>query len=77
MSVPTPTGTVGSPRPAAASAEPGTAPDTGDEQLDEALGSLADLSGAPVHEHPERLAAVHAVLQRALDPEDGPGSTRA
>ena len=74
MSLPTPGPPVGSPQPSAA---PEPAPDTGDEELDQALASLADLAGSPVHEHPERLAAVHAVLQWALEPDGRPGSTRA
>jgi hypothetical protein len=77
VSIPTPTRAFTPSQPGPAPAEPGPAPDTGDDQLDQALGSLADLAAAPVHEHPERLAAVHAVLQRALDPDNGPGSTRA
>jgi hypothetical protein len=45
-------------------------PKTGNPAVDDALLGLADLASAPVEEHHDRLAQVHAVLQEALDRPD-------
>ena len=48
-------------------------PQTGDAEIDRALGELTDLSSAPLSEHHDRLAQAHEVLHRALDRTDEPG----
>jgi hypothetical protein len=45
-------------------------PKTGNPAVDDALLGLADLASAPVEEHHDRLAQVHAALQEALDRPD-------
>ena len=51
--------------------EPTSAPpQTGNPAIDDALLGLADLPSAPVEEHHDRLAHVHAALQEALDRPD-------
>jgi hypothetical protein len=42
-------------------------PTTGNPEIDEALGGLADLDSVPVAEHHDRLAEVQARLQTALE----------
>ncbi len=42
------------------------APQTGDQRVDDALRSVADLDGSPVDEHAERLTAAHGALQEVL-----------
>ena len=49
-----------------------TPPQTGDAEIDRALGELADLPSTPTSEHHDRLAAVHEVLHHALDRSDEP-----
>jgi hypothetical protein len=45
-------------------------PQTGNPVVDDALLGLGDLASAPLGEHHDRLAHVHAVLQDALDRPD-------
>jgi hypothetical protein len=45
-------------------------PQTGNPAVDDALLELADLPSAPLEEHHDRLANVHAALQEALDRPD-------
>ncbi|WP_298460205.1 hypothetical protein [uncultured Cellulomonas sp.] len=57
--------------PAVAAAGDPTGGVTGDPAVDEALGRLRALDGAPVHEHVAVFEAVHAALQgRLADVED-------
>jgi hypothetical protein len=50
----------------------GAPPQTGDAEVDRALGELTDLPSTPLSEHHDRLASVHEVLHRALDRTDDP-----
>ena len=45
-------------------------PQTGNPVVDDALLGLADLASAPLEEHHDRLAHVHAAFQDALDRPD-------
>ena len=45
-------------------------PETGNPAVDDALLGLSDLASAPLEEHHDRLAHVHAALQEALDRPD-------
>jgi hypothetical protein len=45
-------------------------PETGNPAVNEALLGLAGLASAPLEEHHDRLAEVHAALQDALDRPD-------
>jgi hypothetical protein len=60
-----------SPSGDAASSEP---PRTGDEAIDEALQTLADLPEASLPEQHDRLSAVHELLQDALDRPGAPAA---
>jgi hypothetical protein len=44
--------------------------DTGDLRVDAAVSLLAELDGAPVHEHPAVFEAVHARLREVLADAD-------
>jgi hypothetical protein len=52
-------------------------PETGNPAVDDALLGLADLASAPLEEHHDRLAQVHAALQDALDRPDEDQSPNA
>lgn len=59
--------------PSDANGNGGIPPQTGDAEIDRALGELTDLSSTPLSEHHDRLVVVHEVLHRALDRADEPG----
>jgi hypothetical protein len=48
-------------------------PTTGDERVEEALASLADLEELPVNEHPGVFAHIHQRLSEALGDLSAPG----
>jgi hypothetical protein len=49
---------------------PSDPPQTGHPTVDDALSGLAEVASAPLSEHHDRLARVHATLQEALDRPD-------
>jgi hypothetical protein len=69
------------PRPAAPQATPVQAGEpapavpavasTGDDRVDQALGRLAELDAAPVHEHASVVEAIHRSLQDTLAEDEG------
>ena len=44
---------------------------TGDDRVDEALGRLAEIDDAPVHEHAAVVEAIHRSLQDTLAEDEG------
>ena len=56
-----------------AAADGGAPPQTGDVEIDRALGELTDLPSAPLTSTMTGWPPVHEVLHRALDRTDEPG----
>ncbi|MDR0416389.1 MAG: hypothetical protein LBH76_03555 [Propionibacteriaceae bacterium] len=50
-------------------------PTTGHPAIDAALAAVARLGDIDLDEHPERLAAAHAVVRAALDEAGSPGAS--
>lgn len=51
-----------------------TRPVTGEPVVDQALGTLDDLTDRPLSEHPDRFADVLQQLNQVLNPDDSSGT---